>query len=424
MIVQIRFKNFKSFRDEQVLSMVASSDKTMLEENTNLEPALGKQRLLRSAVIYGANASGKSNATEVFAFLRTFVSKSADKPVDADIPVEPFQLKKSTAKSPSEFEVIFVNHGVRYQYGFSADRKRIHSEWLIAYPKGLPQKWFERASKSSDTKPEWYFGPQLKGEKERLASLTRPDVLFLAVAAKFNHVQLSSVHHWFRQHLRAIQADDETHLLYTAEQLEKDDRYRQQIRRLLAFADLGIVDVSAKPSTTFPDEMPQEIRDLIVKTGGHWSGAYDIQFRHRSKEADENEPTFPMEIESKGTQRLFCLSGLWINALHRGYTLAVDELGSSLHPILVKELVRMFHDRKLNSRDAQLIFNTHDTTLLDSTIFRRDQIWFAEKDNSGASHLYPLLDFSPRKAEALGKSYLRGRYGAVPLVSESDLLGI
>jgi uncharacterized protein len=422
MLIQFRFKNFKSFRDEQVLSMVASTDKTMLESNTSPEPALGKQSLVRTSVIYGSNASGKSNVINAFAFVRAFVVSSVDKPVDAEIPVEPFRLEKTSANSPSEFEVTFIDHGVRYQYGFSVNRKKVFSEWLIAYPKGLPQKWFERTLDSSKGDSDWYFGPQLKGEKERLVSLTRPDVLFLALASKFNHKQLSTVYHWFQDHLRTIRADDDAHFFYTAKQINADSATQQQVKRLLEFADFGIVDFFVKERQSLPDDMPEELRSLIAKGDAEWSGSFDVQFKHRGKDADANELVFPLEQESKGTQRLFCISGPWVHTLNQGYTLVADELGASLHPNLVKELVRMFHDKNVNPKNAQLIFNTHDTTLLDSAIFRRDQIWFVKKDNSGASHLYPLLEFSPRKEESLGKGYLRGRYGAVPILSEFNLI--
>lgn len=422
MIIQFKFKNFKSFRDEQTLSMVASKDKTLIEQNTTSSPKLGKYRLLRSAVIYGANASGKSNVVDALGFFRNFVRTSADKPVGKDIPVEPFHLDKSYAKAPSEFELTFIHEGVRYQYGCTVDRTKVFSEWLIAYPKGLPQKWFERKLDISRGESEWYFGSQLKGEKEKLISLTRSDALFLSVAAKFNNKQLESVYQWFKQYLRVIEADNDIHFLYTAKHAKEDDTFRVRVKKLLEFADLGIVDLSVLEQDTLPEEMPEELRSLITRGEIEWSGKFKVQLQHRTGGRAKSDVPFSLDDESKGTQRLFCLSGPWVDTLQSGRSLVVDELGSSLHPILVRELVQSFHSASVNSGDAQLIFNTHDTTLLDSSMFRRDQVWFVEKDNDGVSHLYPLLDFSPRKEESLGKWYLKGKYGAIPLVGEMKLL--
>ena len=421
MLIQFRFKNFRSFQDEQVLSLVASSDKTLLEKNTIGALALGKQRLVRSAVVYGANASGKSSLVAALEFVKRFVHRSADQELEAEIPLQPFLLDNTSSKSRSEFEVTFIHKRIRYQYGFSVDRKQVYEEWLIAYPKGQPQKWFER-NPSSGSKSEWYFGSQLKGEKGKLVSLTRPDVLFLSVAAKFNHEQLSSVYQWFSNHLRVIEADrDEGFFLYTAKRALTSQLFSTKLGKLLRFADLGIADFSVEKSQSLPDNMPEEIRQLIASGRAEWSGQFNIQLRHRVSGNVESGNPLSLNDESKGTRRLFSIGGPWIDVLQHGYTLVVDELESSLHPLIARELVSMFHNSDLNPQNAQLVFGTHDTTLLDSSIFRRDQVWFVEKDNGSVSHLYPLLDFSPRKEEALGKGYLRGRYGAIPILG--DLAG-
>jgi len=423
MLIQFRFKNFRSFRDEQVLSMVASTDKTLRDENTIHATTLSKQRLVRSAVVYGANASGKSNLVSALGFVKSFVQHSADQELEAEIPLQPFLLDNTSSKSRSEFEVTFIHKGIRYQYGFSVDRKRVYEEWLIAYPKGQPQKWFER-SPSSESKSEWYFGSQLKGEKGKLVSLTRPDVLFLSVAAKFNHEQLSSVYQWFSKYLRVIEADrDASHFFYTAKKALASQPFSVKLGELLRFADFGVADFSIEKSESLPEDMPEELRQLITSGRGRvqWSGQFNVQLRHRVSGSMETSIPLSLDDESKGTRRLFSIGGPWIDVLQHGYTLVVDELGSSLHPLLARELVSMFHSSDLNPRNAQLVFDTHDTTLLDSSIFRRDQVWFVEKDNGSVSHLYPLLDFSPRKEEALGRGYLRGRYGAIPILG--DLAG-
>ena len=424
MLIEFRFKNFASFRDEQVLSMVASSYKTLAEENTISVPSLGKRRLVRSAVVYGANASGKSNLVAALEFVKVFVQMSADQKPGTEIPLNPFLLDKTSAASRSEFEVTFIHNAVRYQYGFSADHRRVYEEWLIAYPKGFARKWFERSPDPDTDESEWYFGPHLKGEKEKLVLLTRPDVLFLSVAAKFNHKQLSEAYNWFANHLRVIGVGNVVDLdcfLFTANLTVSDKDFNRRIASLLRDADFGIEDFSVQERKALPEDMPEELRRLISRYGAEWAGKFEVQLQHRT----EGRPAvrFPLELESDGTQRVFRVGGPWIYTLQHGFTLVVDELDASLHPHLVRGLVSMFHNPDLNSRNAQLIFNTHDTTLLDSSLFRRDQIWFTEKDNSGASHLYPLLDYRPRKDEALEKWYMRGKYGAIPIIGGLDLLG-
>jgi len=428
MLIQFLVKNFRSFQGQQVLSMVASTDKVLLEENTIHTPALSKQRLLRSAVVYGPNASGKSNLIAAFAFVQQFVQSSAERQAGTAIPLQPFLLDETSANSPSEFEIAFVHQDIRYQYGFSVDRQRVHGEWLIAYPKGSPQKWFERSPLPDLSDSEWFFGSQLRGEKEKLVSLTRPDVLFLSVAAKFNHKQLSSVYNWFVEYLRVITVDEKGYgacLPFTAKQTRENDDFRARIKGLLQFADLGIADVSVQETDGLPEDRPENVQKVISsmfdKDGLKWRTIY-VQMHHSTQDRTGTGVPFPMESESKGTQKLFCLGGPWLDTLQKGYTLVIDELDSSMHPHLVRALVSMFQRPDVNIQGAQLIFDTHDITLLDTTLFRRDQVWLTEKDNGGASHLYSLLEFSPRKDESLARGYMHGRYGAIPVFGELDFL--
>lgn len=422
MLIELRFKNFLSFRDEQVLSMVASADKTLSAENTVLPANLGKRRLVRSAVVYGANASGKTNLMAVFSFLGMFVEKSAVQEPGAPILVAPFRLDGNSANAPSEFELTFIHDSVRYQYGFVVDQARVHQEWLLAYPKGSPQRWFERSWDPDAGEYQWYFGSQLKGEKAKLTNMTRDNVLFLSAAAQFNHQQLTSVHKWFARYLRSIDVDRDSLVGFTAGQAHEDEASKQAIVQLLQSSDIDIEDLSFNviDRHSITDDHPQELRRLISERGD------DVQYinilvHHRTTGFASGQVKFPLEVESNGTQRMFALGGPLLETLDQGYVLAVDELDSSLHPLLVRRLIGMFHDSAINHKDAQLIFNTHDTTLLDPALFRRDQVWFVEKDDSGASHLYPLLEFSPRKTEALEKWYLAGRYGAIPVMSELKL---
>jgi AAA15 family ATPase/GTPase len=434
MLVEFKFKNFKSFRDKQVLSMIASSDKTLLDNTfatippgkKGLATPLGRRRLVRSSVLYGANASGKSNLVKAFAFLRNFVVNSAKNGFDSGIHFKPFLLDTPT-QSIAEFEVTFIHEEVRYQYGFSVDQKRVHEEWLTAYPRGLPQTWFERKPTEDPEEPsEWYFGSKLVGEKSKLKALTRPDVLFLSVAATFNHKQLSKVYEWFLKRLLVIDTNRAKSRLerFTAMKAMDEPEFHKRIKTLLQFADLGIKDFQAEEKDFseehLPKEMSDDVRALISKLSSVIEGVkrVDIQMKHEVKNIEGDGIYFSIVDESYGTQRFFALSGSIIDSLTHGYTMILDELDTSLHPILVRAMLDMFHTPSINPHNAQLIFNTHDTTLLNSSLFRRDQIWFVEKDNSGASHIYPLLEFSPRKDEALERGYLQGRYGAIPFIED------
>ena len=411
MLVEFRVKNFKSFQNESVLSLVGSSDRS-LPNNTLTTKSFSKHKLLRSAVLYGPNASGKSNLIAAIAFAQKLVRTSATNPPHAEIPVQPFRLHSKPRQSPSQFELTFIHDEIRYQYGFSVDRWRIHSEWLVAYPKGRPQTWFERTLEIESARYDWYFGRYLKGEKTRLQELTKSSSLFLSVAATFNNQQLSKVYSWFDQHLLVVDINEASErLIYeTAKQALAQPDFHRAIQSFLQLADLGIVDFSVEErAAPNPERMGPD-------------AAIDIRVEHKTK-GSHTPITFSFEEESLGTRRLFAYGGPLLSTLKNGCVLFVDELDASLHPRMLRALVTIFHDPKLNPHHAQLIFNTHDITLLDSLIFRRDQIWLIEKDRSGASHLYSLLEFSPRKDEALAKGYLQGRYGAVPFVRENLLEG-
>ncbi len=422
MLVEFRVTNFRSIKETQIVSMIASSDRS-LPDNIIESEALGKLRLNRSAVMYGANASGKSNLIAAIAFVRDFVRNSTslrglretrESDTETYIPIVPFMLDATMRETVSEFELIFIQRNIRYQYGFRADRRRLHSEWLIAYPFGQPQRWFERTLRDDGTY-DWEFRSKyFRGEKQRIADVTRADALYLSVGANFKLEQLSDVYEWF-MHLSIVRPLDRLgpRRSLTAQRAYRDVTFHQRIRDLLAHADVGIVDFKVEELS---DE-PYVQRSFVTEEERPISRRirYDVTLAHQGP--NDQEPTFlPIEEESRGTQQLFEIARRWIDALDRGYVLIVDELDSSLHPLLARKLVELFHDPKLNRNNAQLIFNTHDVTLLDQALFRRDQIWFTEKDREGATHLYPLLEFSPRREEALAKGYLQGRYGAIPFI--------
>jgi AAA15 family ATPase/GTPase len=423
MLINFKVKNFLSFKEEQNFTMVASSDNTHLQ-NTFTSPGLPNYRLLSVATVYGANASGKTNFIKALSFVEWFVTNSYSLSIGSKIPLIPFRLDAKSEELPTEFEITFIHDKVRYQYGFSLDSKKVIEEWLYAYPKNKVQKWFTRSltdktKADRDYEYEYDWGEFLKGEKEAIKSITRPSVLFLSKGAESNHKQLSKVYEWFKVYLDVYLESQRLNPASTADYIKNFPEMREKINDFLGLSDLGILNFETiekdYPGEGVPEDLPEKYKYMLLSTK-----VWEINLYHRTDNPDVTGK-FSLGDESKGTERLFALAAILFIALEVGGVLVLDELDSSLHPILVRSVIEMFQDPEKNKNCAQLIFNTHDTTLLDQSLFRRDQIWFAEKDKGGASHLYPLSDFRPRNSEALQKNYLQGRYGAIPVVGHELL---
>lgn len=420
MLVEFSATNFRSINEAQKLTLVAGPGKEHLEQNTFDSGLTGIPRLLRSAVIYGANAAGKTNLLRALQFMQQLVATSATFQEATRVAHSPFRLSRKTTTSPSEFEVVFVDEGVRYEYGFSVDANRIHKEWLIAYPHGRPQNWFERTFDTKENAYEWQFSAKLKGSPRVWRDATRANALFLSTATQLNSEQLRPVFQWFQKKLIIIATNvSQLNMGLTFQLLEQPDG-KKELLKFVKAADLGINDLSLQRVPLAP---LGAIDGNVVREpqpGGQIPSVMRVTSYHK---ASDSEQRVAMDLgdESSGTQALFHSAGAWLNVLKNGEVILYDELDTSLHPLMTRFLIDLFHDESTNPKKAQLVFTTHDTSLLDSEIFRRDQIWFIEKDKKGASRLYPLSDFSPRKDEKLERGYLRGRYGALPFIGELKL---
>ncbi len=419
MLIEFSVTNFKSIQNTQTLSLVASPASELREQNSFITNEKGALRLLRSAAIYGPNASGKSNLIEAINFMDNFVGKSSKEGQEGEpIEVKPFLFNTTTRTGSSEFEVIFLQEGVRYQYGFAVNSMSVNHEWLIAYPEGRPQRWFERKFDALNKKEDWYFGSKFKGHKTVLQETTRSNALFLSTAVQFNNEQLKPVFNWFQQKLRIIGVGGLAPIYTTT--LCENEKDRKRILEFLNAADLSIKDINIERKrfdpTDLPSDMPEPIKDIIRKDldGAEFSEA---KFLH-IVEGTEEVVTLEADDESVGTKKLFAMAGPWLDVIDNGHVLFVDELNNSMHPLMVRFLIGMINNPQINRKNAQLIFSTHDTSVLDNELFRRDQIWFTEKDAMNATNLYPLSDFTPRKGEALEKGYLKGRYGALPYIGD------
>lgn len=399
--------------------MSAGSSKELQDENTFTPVVEGLPGLLRSAVVYGANGSGKSNLIKAFAFMQEFVlSSSKESQEGEEIRRKPFLLHSDAQLQESEFEAVFVEDNIRYQYGFSATGTKVTHEWLLAYPGNRAQRWFERSYNPANENEEWYFGAKFAGPKKTWQDSTRSNALFLSTAVQLNSEQLQPVYHWFKK-LVVIGHGDMVERSFTAESCENNEKC-QDILVFLREAGIDVDDIAIKERKLdrlrFPSDMPDELKHFLQKDL-EGKSVKEVFFKHQLTNSTDFV-LFPLSEESDGTQKLFAYAAPWLDVLHNGRVLIVDELATSFHPHLVRFLLRLIHDSKSNTANGQLIFSTHDTSILDTKILRRDQIWFMEKDSDHATQLYPLTDFHPRKKEALEKGYLQGRFGALPYIGD------
>lgn len=420
MLVEFRIKNFRSLRDEQVLSLVASKDKTLQDTHTQPTGLKAAPALLRSAVIYGANASGKSNLIKALQYMRGVVTESATVIQPGQTyAVQPFRLDAESAAQPTAFEVTFILAGVRYQYGFATTAQRIVREHLLVYKAFKPQRWFERRFDAEAGKDVYEFGPGLKGAKNLWEGATRPNALFLSMAVQLNSDTLRPVFDWFAKRL-VIFNEQEKLNPQVAIQMLKQDAGRKEICNFLTAADISIADIDVVSRKVPGQAVHFDLVAGKTEVRSEEMEEHQLRFHHVT---EQGKAVFDLLEESSGTRNLLFLAGPVLDILKQGLTLLVDELDTSLHAHLVQSLVRLFHRPEVNTGGAQLIFTTHDTSLLDAYgLFRRDQVWFVEKKKDQSSELFGLLDFSPRKNEALERGYLQGRYGAVPIIS--GLIGL
>jgi len=421
MLIEFTVTNFRSIKETQTLSLVKAKGNELEKTNCFLPNAPGSVELVYSAAIYGANAAGKSNIIRALQVMKSVVIESASSQEGDDIPVSPFLFNEQTSQEPSEFEVIFISDGVRYQYGFTATNKNILEEWLIAYPKGRPQRWFSRAFDSETQSQVFKFGEFLSGKKSVWQQSTRTNALLLSTAIQLNSDQLKPVYNWFKKQLR-VASSGSWGPRFTASICQKDDS-KDKILSFLKSADFDIHDIRIDKERFDPsllsDEIPQEAREKIIN---ELEGRELLNIETIHKTSSNKLVNLDFNAESDGTQKFFSLAGPWLDALKKGYVLVIDELHDSLHPKMVQYLVGLFHNKGTNPNNAQLIFTTHETSILNQYVFRRDQIWFCEKNGEQATSLYPLTDFSPRKErENIELGYLSGRYGALPFLKNFKL---
>jgi AAA15 family ATPase/GTPase len=416
MLVNFRVENFKSFKDFTEFSMEATKLKN-LPENTFTSHNIS---LLKSAVIYGANASGKSNLKIAMETMQSIIKDSINTEKMNQYPHAPFLLDSETEKEPSIFEMEFIIQDILYRYGFSISTKGlIQKEWL--YQKNLLAKIKRENLLFKRDEGKIHLGTLFK-EGKHLEDKTRPNALFLSVVAQFNGTITTKILEWFNQvnilsNIRSKEFEG-----YSFQMLE-DETFKEKIISFIKSADIGIHDIEKKRlslndlelSKEELNKIPEEIIENIQENG--LSTINTIHTQYNKEKKFTKLKTFNLSDESEGTQKLLALSAPILDTLLHGKTLIIDELDNSLHTELVRAIIQLFNSKESNPKNAQLIFTTHDTNLMDQKIFRRDQIWFTQKDIYGASELYSLIEYGKGKTRddlALEKNYLAGKFGAKP----------
>jgi uncharacterized protein len=425
MLLDFEVENFRSYRDLKRFSLVASSAKELPENVIELsDPDFS---LLSTAAIYGPNASGKSNLFLAMNCLSELMEFPRNKGLTSRLAMSPFALDLTSAAVPSKFRVRFLLEGVLYDYSISIRPGLVEEERLVAYPHGRPQEWVLRKGPEID-----FNSTHLRGQKQPLRSMTPLETPVLSVASMFDHAQLSPPARWMANNLcDHFDAQDFGSRFarrrtggwgITARRCLEDVAFRSWVNGFLAHADLGIQGVEIEVT----EEKSRRPVRQVSPDGTVLTSAEDVTHRHHEPyfvhHGDEGMTArFGLPDESQGTRRLFGMLVPLYETLRDGRLALVDELSASLHPTLVRELIRAFHDRQLNPKRAQLVFATHDTSLLSGSFFRRDQVWFTEKNPAGATDLYSLQDIRDvRPDEPFEKGYVRGRYGAIPFFGQFD----
>lgn len=421
MLIEFRVKNYCCLRDEQVLSLVPSSDTSLLESNTYETGVPSVPRLLRTAVIYGPNAGGKSTVLRAFQTMLSMVIFSADLKKEHLLLPFPFLLDNTSREEPTAFELSFLYDGRRYQYGFSCEFGRILEEYLLEYSSARPTTLFQRSYDSKSNKDVYTFSRSLRGPKNIWRDATQHDVLFLSRAAQLNSEQLYPI--WKHNFSTSLIFNNKLRppLNVFLKQILKYDELKNEICKFLTAADISIKEIDIKkisqPENSSKRFSNKNIHSIENSPEEESREQYLLLFIHDTKQGDI---TLPAGMESEGTMHLFYYLSPLLTVLRLGTVIAIDELDASLHPLLVRRVVEMFQSPKTNPKGAQLIFTTHDTSLLQAvgTLFRRDQVWFVEKNTDQASELYSLAEFKRSKGESVERNYFQGRYGGLPLLRD------
>ncbi len=418
MLLEFRVRNFLSIKDEVCLDLKATNITDFGE--TNLIHT-ERYSVLKGAVIYGANSSGKSNLIKAMSTMRRIVFQSFEKSSTSDLNISPFLLDTISEKEPSFFEVTFLLNNIKYRYGFELTNSEITGEWLMETKKKSEKYLFVRENDGIDVNPQFR-------EAKDLEEKTRDNALFLAVIDQFNGKLASQIMLWFDSFVTISGLSHEKYKAVTFQMLEKKES-KYLLQSFYNDLDLGFDNVEIQKKEFHTNDIPENMPEHIVKqliSDLEGKKIVDVKTLHKKRNPIDDsfmDVQFDMRSqESSGTNKVFNISGPIFDVLTNGGILVIDELDASLHPLLTLSITRLFNSIEHNPKNAQLIFSTHDTNLFSYGKFRRDQIYFIEKDNNSSSDLYSLVEYkgdggiTVRKDRKFEKDYIQGKYGAVPFI--------
>lgn len=429
MLIEFQVGNFISFKDIVTFSMVASdinSQDTELDEN-NVFSVNEELKLLKTTAIYGANASGKSNLAKAFSFMRNFVINSSKEMQITDfINVEHFRLSTDTEDKPSFFQATFYLNKKTYKYGFKVSQDKVVEEWLFFQNKIKEYQLFQRNGNNNKFK----INRKSFQEGLDLEEKTKHNSLFISVVAQFNGKISAEIIKWFAnsQVISGSGTHDDLYKKYTLLKLFESPLIKKDSINLIKDLDLSIQDIDITKEKlsleNLPSSIPDELKTMILRSSsGEFSSIQTSHEKYNENGEIIGFEKFDLEKnESEGTKKLFYFSALLLTALRYNQVLIIDELDARLHPIITHKIIELFNSKKYNPKSAQLIFMTHDTNLLNPNLFgsrllRRDQIWFTEKNQRGATDLYSLAEYDDiAEDDQLEADYIRGRYGAIPFI--------
>jgi len=420
MIIDFTVSNFRSIRDEQTFSLYAENPGSHLLDNISY-PVGPKIGVLKSAGVYGANASGKSNILLAFEALQYLIRASGQFQDGSPIKCyEPFRLSEKTKSAPVRFEIEFCTpDGVRYIYKIAFNRTRIVEEHLSFYPSAKAALIFDRTE--TDTWETIKFGDRFAGGKKRISFFDTNAYLSKAGDSADAPELIRNVYNYFRRHVLRLGLNEEIHF----DSWIDNQSVFSRVSALLTFVDAGVSGVLVKEnevdlkSVKLPDGMPAHMKNSILRDMKR-----SFLFAHLA-EGNSTE-LFDLRLESSGTQRLFRLAPLIVDSLDNGGVLIVDELDHSMHPFMAELIIKLFNDPEVNRGNAQLVFSTHNINLMAPEHFRRDQIWLTEKTN-GATRLFSLEDFDKKKVKPespFNRWYAEGRFGAVPKIDYRSIVNL
>jgi AAA15 family ATPase/GTPase len=426
MIIDFTVSNFRSIKDEQTFSLYVQTPGEHLPENVSY-PAGDKIGILKSAGLYGANASGKSNMLYALYALQYIIVASGDLKDGDVIPCyEPYLLAEGSKSLPTCFEIeFFVPHNeesevkpLRYRYCVMFTANKILEESLVFYPSVQQAVVFER--KEEDTWRTIKFGTLYKGGKRKIPFFANNAYLSKSGDSADTPPMIRDIYNYFRKDLTHLGINEVPHKLNWLEDIELVNK----VAFLLSSVDTGISNIHIKESVDtdeikFPANLPDDLKSLILK-----DRKYAASFLHLTETGSSE--IFEAKQESTGTQKLFNLAPLIFETLSKGGVLIIDELDNSMHPFMAELIIKLFNDPRINKGNAQLIFSTHNINLMSPELLRRDQIWFTEKQQ-GATRFYSLDDFDKKKVKPqspFNQWYAEGRFGAVPAINYQGIVDL